>query len=236
MKDSSKKHFTRFLEALKEFDVFRNVETSTLSTMLNEMRSEKWPIKTFRNSRENSACIYFILSGRMKVYQVNTFTDREHIIFILTKGDMFDILHLLDNESHEVYWEALDDMELLTVPVEKMQEWITTHPEINKTLLEYVGQRMRRLETMTLDISLHNTLIRLANLLLSNINNETHNLQLINNLSNIEIAGLIGTTRTVVNRHIQELKKCGAITVHRKCIHVTNIETLLAIAEKKYNF
>lgn len=236
MKDSSKNHFMRFLEALKEFAVFKNVETTTLSMMLNEMRVEKWPSKSFRNGSESSACMHFILSGRLKVYQVNALTDREHIIFILSKGDMFDVLHLLDNEPHEIFWEALDDIELLTVPVEKMQEWITSYPEINKTLLQYIGHRMRRLETMTLDISLHNTLVRLANLLLSNINGETNNLQLINNLSNDEIAGLIGTTRAVVNRHIQELKKSGAITVQRKSIQIKNIETLLSIAEKKCNF
>lgn len=236
MNDLSKNHCMRFLETLKEFDVFKKVETATLSKMLNEMRVEKWPSKSFWNGSGRSTSMHFILSGRLKVYQVNALTDREHTIFILTKGDMFDVLHLLDNEPHDVFWEALDYMELLTVPIEKMIEWIISYPEINKTLLQYLGQRMRRLETMTLDISFHNTLVRLANLLLTNINGETNNLQLINNLSNDEIAGLIGTTRAVVNRHIQELKKCGAITVQRKSIQVNSIETLLSIVEKKHHF
>ena len=93
---------------------------------------------------------------------------------------------------------------------------------------------MRQLEEAATDISLHSTLIRLSHLLLNNINGHSHQLQLINNLPNNEIASLIGTTRAVVNRHIQELKKCGAISVKRSQIDIENVELLLAIAEEKY--
>jgi len=236
MIDSNDNHYTRHLESLKDAEFFENVDTASLADMLIKMVPIKWGAKTFRNSRTTASSIHFIVSGRLKVYQVNPATNREHIIFILSKGDMFDILLLLDDEPHEIFWEALDDMELLKIPLQEMQKWITVHPEINKTLLNYVGKRIRQLENIATDISLHNTLVRLTNLLLANINGKTHKLQLINNLPNDEIAGLIGTTRAVVNRHIQELKKCGAITVQRKAIDVKNIETLLSIAEEKYVF
>lgn len=236
MVNATRSHYLRYLEALKDTEFFKNVTTSALSDMLKEMRPDNWPSKTFRSAGATGLYIHFIVSGRLKVYQVNPSTNREHIIFLLSKGDMFDILLLLDDEPHEIFWEALDDMELLKIPLRKMEEWIVHHPEINKTLLHYVGHRMRQLENIALDISLHNTLVRLTNLLLSNINGKTHKLQLINNLPNDEIAGLIGTTRAVVNRHIQELKKCGAITVQRKSIDVKNIQVLLSIAEEKYIF
>lgn len=236
MIDSDNHHHLRYLEALKDAEFFENLEASSLSEMLRKMVSTIWPAKTFRNGSSSAAFIHFIVAGRLKVYQVNPATNREHIMFILSKGDMFDILLLLDDEPHDIFWEALDDMELLKIPINEMQKWIAIHPEINKTLLNYVGKRMRQLENIATDISLHNTLVRLTNLLLANINGKTHKLQLINNLPNDEIAGLIGTTRAVVNRHIQELKKCGAITVHRKAIDVKNIETLLSIAEEKYLF
>lgn len=236
MIDSNDNHYTRYLESLKDAEFFENVDTASLADMLSKMVPTKWGAKTFRNSSTTASSIHFIVSGRLKVYQVNPATNREHIIFILSKGDMFDILLLLDDEPHEIFWEALDDMELLKIPLQEMQKWITIHPEINKTLLNYVGKRIRQLENIATDISLHNTLVRLTNLLLANINGKTHKLQLINNLPNDEIAGLIGTTRAVVNRHIQELKKCGAITVQRKAIDVKNIETLLSIAEEKYVF
>ena len=236
MIDSSNNLFKDYLEALQESEFFNTMSVASLTEMLRKMRPVKWSSKSFRNGSSTAFYIHFVVSGRLKVYQVNPTTDREHIIFILSRGDLFDLLLLLDDEPHEIFWEALDDMEILKIPLTEMQKWIVDHPEINKTLLHYVGKRIRQLETIATDISLHNTLIRLTNLLLANINEETNKLQLINNLPNDEIAGLIGTTRAVVNRHIQELKKCGAITVQRKAIDVKNIETLLSIAEERYGF
>src|SRR5690554_2895330 len=104
MIDHNCKHYTRYLEALKDADFFNKMDTAALAEMLGKMKSEIWPSKTFRNASDTSKYIHFIVSGRLKVYQVNTVTDREHIIFILSKGDMFDILLLLDNEPHDIFW------------------------------------------------------------------------------------------------------------------------------------
>jgi CRP/FNR family transcriptional regulator len=119
--------------------------------------------------------------------------------------------------------------------MEHMRHWINENPKMHKAILYYLSERMRQLMDVATDVTLHSTLVRLANLLLKNINGETRKLELINNLPNEEIAGLIGTTRAVVSRHIQELKRCGAISVSRKQINVKNLELLLAVAEEKYS-
>ena len=116
--------------------------------------------------------------------------------------------------------------------IEKMRLLIETNPSLNKNILLYLGKRMLFLEKSVTDMSLHNTIVRLSKLLLNNINKQSHKLELINNLSNDEIASLIGTTRAVVNRHLQELKKCGAIDINHKQIDIKNINLLLTIAEK----
>ena len=72
----------------------------------------------------------------------------------------------------------------------------------------------------------------MSNLLLRYSNNQSHQLEVINNLPNNEIANLIGTTRAVVNRNIQELKKAGAISVKRKQIDIENIDILMAMAKE----
>jgi len=105
---------------------------------------------------------------------------------------------------------------------------------LNLSIFKYLAQRMRMLENAVTDVCFHNTLTRLSNLLLSNINKDSKKLEIINNLPNEEIAKLIGTTRTVVNRHIQELKKAGVISVKRKQIDIENLQLLISIAERKY--
>ena len=204
------------------------------SQLLNQMSTELWKVRNFKSSIEVGSTFYFIVSGKLKVFKSNPETGREHTLFVLSNGDVFDVLSLLDSKPHDVYWEALDKMEVLKIPMDQMRLWINKYPVMHKSILYYLGGRMQQLMDVATDVTLHSTLVRLASLLLKNINAETNKLQLINNLPNDEIASLIGTTRSVVSRHIQELKRCGAISVSRKKINVKNLEILLSIAEDKY--
>lgn len=227
-------HYQRYLHALKQSPFLKDSSVESLESLLSLMKEERWSAKSFKSSMEVSTTFHFIISGRIKVFKSNADTGREHTVFVLSHGDVFDVLSLLDTEPHDVYWEALDVLEVLKIPMVQMRLWINEYPIIHKAILYYLGERMRQLMDVATDVTLHSTLVRLAALLLKNINGETRKLELINNLPNDEIAGLIGTTRSVVSRHIQELKRCGAITVSRKKINVKNLEILFSIAEEKY--
>tara|TARA_R110000868_G_scaffold288366_6_gene548662 strand:- start:999 stop:1199 length:201 start_codon:yes stop_codon:yes gene_type:complete len=62
--------------------------------------------KSFKNSSEVSSTFHLIVSGRLKVFKsTNTETVREHTVFVLSAGDVFDVLSLLETKSHDVYWE-----------------------------------------------------------------------------------------------------------------------------------
>lgn len=227
------KHYLRCAEALKDSPLFKNLESKEIHAILDRMARVKWKKGLLKTSAEYNSFLHFIVSGRIKGYQINGFTGREHTVFILAKGDAFDILNLLDTETHTLYWETLDDLELLTIPVDEIRQMDEESPKLNRTILSYLGARMRFLEDASNDICLHNTLSRLSALLLKHFNEQSQKLEVINNLPNHEIANLIGTTRAVVNRNIQELKVAGAISVRRKQIDVENIEILRAIAVEK---
>lgn len=232
--NTDNQHFIRYMESLKASIFFKDVSVDDLRPLLERMTPKLWEAKTFHNNREITATFHVIVSGRLKVFQMHPVTGREHTIFMFSHGDVFDVLYLMDSESHDVYWEAIDDIELLTLNIAEMRQWIFKTPSAQNAVLSYLAHRMLMLEEASTDIALHSTLVRLANLILRNINGTSHKLELINNLPNEEIAGLIGTTRAVVNRHLQELKRCGAISVKRKKIDVKNLQMLISIAEEKY--
>jgi CRP/FNR family transcriptional regulator len=227
-------HFLRYLEALKESSFFGELETPTLKIILANMKAQKWKKGTNINSRDNTLKFYFIVNGRLKAYHLNPVTGREQTIFILNHGDVFDLLVLLDPTPHDIYWEAIDDIELLCANMEEARNWLVCYPSMHKGMWCYFGKSMRHLENMAMDISLHGTLFRLCHLLLSHINSDSHKLEVINDFSNDDIASLIGTTRAVVNRNIQELKQCGAISTGRKHLEVQDLDRLLEIMEEKY--
>jgi len=232
--DHSNANYIRYLNTLQRSPFFKDSSNEAINNLLGLMTAERWNAKSFKSSLEVSSTFHFIVSGRLKVFKSNPDSGREHTVFVLSQSDVFDVLSLLDTKPHDVYWEALDTLEVLKISMEQMRNWINEYPIMHKAILYYLGDRMRQLMDVATDVTLHSTLVRLSALLLKNINGETRKLELINNLPNEEIAGLIGTTRAVVSRHIQELKRCGAISVSRKQINVKNLELLLSIAEEKY--
>ena len=205
--------FIRYRQALQSSPFFEDSSIASIDKLLGLMVAENWNVKSFKSSFEVSAIFHFIVSGRIKVFKSNPDSGREHTVFVLSEGDVFDVLSLLDTKPHNVYWEALDASEILKISMNQMRDWINEYPVVHKAILYYLGNRMRQLMDVATDVTLHSTLVRLSSLLLKNINGETRKLELINNLPNEEIAGLIGTTGAVVRRHIQELKRCGAICV-----------------------
>jgi CRP/FNR family cyclic AMP-dependent transcriptional regulator len=232
--DENDIHYNKYLKALQNSAFFKDSSEESIHQLLRTFKTENWKAKSFKNSVEVSSTFHFIVSGRLKVFKSNPETGREHTVFVLSDGDVFDVLSLLDTKSHDVYWEALDTLEVLKISMNQMRNWILEYPKTHKAIIYYLGERMQQLMDVATDVTLHSTLVRLSSLLLKNINGETRKLELINNLPNEEIAGLIGTTRAVVSRHIQELKNCGAISVSRKKINIENLELLLSIAEEKY--
>lgn len=229
------KKYKKCIEALKKSPVFHEVCDFDVKNIIEEMTFKKWREGTFKACDEISKnAMYFILTGKVKVYQVHQNSMRNHTIFILCKGDVFDILSLLDDEPHVVFWEVLEDLELLILSKTIFKKWLIECPNFHNNVYKYIGRKIRSLEQKNTDFTLDSTLVRLCKILLMNINQRTDKLEVINNLPNSEIASLIGTTRAVVNRHIQELKKSGAVSVSRNNINIENVQRLMDIAQVKY--
>jgi len=171
---------------------------------------------------------YMVINGKIKTYQINFDNNKEQTIFVYRRGDMFDIISLLDNQPHEVVYEVMEDCKVLQIPIEKVRYWIEHNPTFNKKFFPYLAQAMRHTETLATDISLYETKDRLVNLLLDNVNpNKPFKYQLLQNLSNSEIAKLLGTVRHVVERTIKQLKDDNLIEKSRKAIKILNFEKLL---------
>lgn len=223
-----------YLNSLQQNNLFKSISPDKLDNFLDLVDEEIWPKNTCSVSKNKALYKFFILiSGRLKIYQTDPDTAREFTLFLLGKNDVFDILSLLDEVDHQVYYETLDEVVMLTIPVSKMRNWIKLHPEMNKPLLLYMAKQMRSLEEYAANITLIDISTRLAKLILNNVNSESKKLEKINDLSNEELANLIGSTRAVVNRHLQDFKSNGILKVGRKKVEIKNLQLLLDKLEKR---
>lgn len=222
----------KYLQSLKKNFLLRELHEDKIKSLLEYLDEEKWPKHTCSINRNKSLSrFHFIISGRLKIYKIDPVTSREFTLFLLKQNDVFDILCLLDNGEHDVFYEALDEVSILSTPIDKMREWIRTYPEINRNLLPYLGTQIRIVEEYAANITLIDISTRLAKLILNHTNPTSKKLELINDLTNEELANMIGSTRAVVNRHLQEFKNDGILKLGRKRMQLEDLQLLLAKIE-----
>jgi len=194
------------------FQVLEPAVQSEISRSTKRLRFKKG--ETLFSGDELQRYFYIVLSGKIKNYQLNLNNGKEQTIFILREGDMFDTIVLLDGQVHDVMYEALEDSEVMQLPIEEVRELLRTNESFNRVFFPYLAQQMRHVEELATDLSLYSTSERLIKLLLQK-------------LSNSEIAKLIGTVRHVVERHLKALKADGSIETKNKDVRILDATKLL---------
>lgn len=227
--------FDRYHAILSRSPLFHGTDREFLSDKLLQLQPEQHRRNSVVLDAQQAATRFCILvEGRVKLVSRAEDTDREITLFLLGAGDAFDVVSLLDRRPHNLSAEALDNITLLSAPADRIRAWITVHPEFNRTFLPYLGRQMSLLSELATDLTLHDTGVRLARLILRHVdpNSVQHEVRLINNLSHEELARMIGTVRVVANRQIQNLKRQGIIDARRGHLIVKDLEALMVESHK----
>ena len=214
---------------LRQSALFAGLDDAILDEMLSHFRRETWKQGRRVTEPESGQRFHVILSGRLKMGQVNPETGRLVTLFLLQPGDAFDVITLLDGQPDPVILEAQDDLTMLSTPMQEARRWIEEHPAFNRTFLPYLGLQMRSLANLAGDLALHNTETRLARLILRHVHDEDPDrpLRLIHNLSHESLAEMIGSVRVVVNRQLQHWQREGMVVTRRGELIIKELEALL---------
>jgi len=171
---------------------------------------------------------YILMSGKVKVYDINFETNREQTLYLLIRGDMYDIVSLLDSAEHNLATDVLENGKAIRFPTSKVREWMRRYPAMEQLIYRYIAMQMRSIEELALDLSLHDTKTRLLKLLLKNIDTlEKRGVDILSKLSHTEIANLIGTVRHIIDRHIKELKQEDVLEDKKRAISLKNAKKVL---------
>ncbi|TBW29142.1 Crp/Fnr family transcriptional regulator [Gramella sp. KN1008] len=226
--------FEKYGSTLEKCELFSGLTSDNWKDFLIDFHEEKWPKETcVINHQKFLYHFYIVVSGRIKMYNVDEFSEKEHTLFLLKKCDVFDLFCLMDGTPHKVYYECLDNIKVLAIPMDKLRSWLINNPVQYQNFLSYAGKLMRMLENNVSQLIFTDISTRLLKLLLNNINHNSNQLEHINDLPNKEIANLIGSTRAVVNRHLQKLKKNGSIKIARKQVEIKDVSLLLKELENQ---
>jgi len=225
--------YKKALNTLSKSELFANLDKAILEEIIKQSQICKWEINETIDPLEATKYLFIIISGRLKLSQINIKSGRSVTLFLLSKGDIYDVLSLLDGKEHLVNPIPLDDMELLKLPLQKARDFIKEYPKFNEAFLPYLGKRMRELESFGESLTFNDTLTRLANLILRHTDRckdedeKHHNIKLINNLSHEALAELIGSVRTVVSLQLKKLKEENIVLRDKGELVVKDLEKLI---------
>ena len=227
---------TQNAELLAASPLFAGLNRNTLKEMAGALTLESWP-KDFHLQAPDSPTGRFLIlvRGRVKITRSNSQTGRELTLWLLGPGDGFDVVTLLDAEPHSVSAWTLDEVQVLSGPVSLFREWIERFPAFRLAIHRYVARQLRELTDLASDLALHDTMTRLARLLLRHFDTpgrgNAARLDLIRDLPQEELATLIGSVRVVVSRLLAELKREAIVELHNGALRVADLKRLLHRAE-----
>jgi len=215
---------------LEESFLFGCLDQPVLEQILSDARHETWRRGRTQPSSQISDRAYIVISGRVRLSRSNPETGRAVTVFLLGRGDVFDMINLLEGQPMpEVEISAMADVVLLSDSILHVREWIAEHADFNRRFLPYLGRQMAQLSELVSDLALYDTETRLARLILRHLDprdtgGEVH---LLRDFSHATLAEMIGTVRVVVNRQLQHWRREGIINTERGQLMVRRLEGLI---------
>ncbi len=172
---------------------------------------------------------YFIMGGKIKIYDIDFETSKELTLYMLSRGDMFDTVALLDGKPNEYISEVLEDAHVIQVPLNDVKEMILNDPDFRQYFYAYIASQLKSMENLAVSISFYDVYQRVLQLFarFTKTVDGKPELHVVDNLKHDDIASMVGSVRKVVNRSLQKLKQDGIIEISRKNIHIKNFQKLL---------
>ncbi|BDY11769.1 Crp/Fnr family transcriptional regulator [Hydrogenimonas cancrithermarum] len=224
-------------EELEDTDLFAGLKHSELCEIVSECRLKRWEKSEAIDNDEGIEYFNIVVKGSVKLMHTDPHSGRSIVLFLLKRGDVFDILSLLDGEAHVSNPIAVETVDILRAPMATARRWLERYPEFNERFLPYIGKQMRILENFAESVVFDDTATRLAKLILKHADTknrhdeEEYPVKIINNLSHELLAEMIGSVRSVVTTQLQKLKKDEIILQKRGYLAVKKLEEL----KRRYN-
>lgn len=162
--------------------------------------------------------MYVIVSGKAKVF-IGDEEGKELTLGTLAPGDCFGELALIDDAPRSATVEAQEKTTVLKMRDVDFQGHLHAHPQVTMNLLSYMARRVRGVNDHIRDLALLDVYGRVARTLLR-LTRDVDGVLTTDAITQQEIANMVGASREMVSRVMNNLKQDGYITVSEKRVTV----------------
>jgi len=168
---------------------------------------------------DDSDSLYAVLSGKVKVY-LSDDEGKEIIINILSGGDYFGELALMDDEPRSASVMTLEESKLAVLSKTAFEDCLKKNPQVALPIIKGLSARLRNLTENVKSLALMDVYGRVARTLLEMAEPVGDNLVINQRLTQREIASMVGASREMVSRILKDLSVGGYITIQNKTITI----------------
>ncbi len=161
---------------------------------------------------EVGSTMFIILDGRVKISRISD-EGREVILSIMSEGDFFGEMSILDGQARSANVVTLEDSTIMIIHREDFLRMMHDFPQIAINLLKELAHRLRRSDSQIKSLSLQNATGKVASTLLR-IADDSGKIH----LGQVEIpklppqqdlANMAGTSRETISRVLKSLSEKG---------------------------
>jgi CRP-like cAMP-binding protein len=188
-----------------------------LSCQLRQLQIPRGEVVYSQNDSADD--LHVIVTGKIKIC-CHTADGREQLLAIRGPGDILGAVSVLDRGPRTATAMAVTDVCTAVVDNDMLQSWMVERPQIAQQFLRFMAGRLRLANNHLLDIIFDDVPGRVAKELLhlaqrfGTQSGETW--QVTHDLTQTEIAQLVGATRESVNKALCDFVQRGWITTDGK--------------------
>ncbi len=176
-----------------------------------------------------AAEMYILIDGKVKLGR-SADDGRENILSVLAPPDVFGELSILDPGPQPWNATAITEVRAAVVDRKRLDTWLHAYPEMAPRLLTLLARRLRRTSDALADLSFIDAPARVAKQLLWLAQRfgvpENGSMRVTHDLTQEELAQLVGATRETVNKALSDFRNRGWIRVDGKSVLISDSERL----------
>ncbi|HEY1917094.1 MAG TPA: Crp/Fnr family transcriptional regulator [Streptosporangiaceae bacterium] len=218
------------LEVLSRAPLFEGLDENGARAL----RSRMSDVKLERGERlfaegDDGDRLYVVLDGKIKLTRAAS-DGRENLLSVIGPGEMFGELSLFDPRPRTSSASAVTEARLAALAHGKLLDWLTDHPDSALHMLRALAQRLRRANDVMADLVFTDVPGRVAKQLLDLASRfgeeQPDGLHVNHDLTQEELAQLVGASRETVNKALADFVARGWIHLSARSVVLLDQERL----------
>lgn len=226
----------QLIKFLKTVPLFSELEETDLERIANVASVQKYhKDNIILIEEEVGTTMFIIMSGKVKISRISD-DGREVILSILSEGDFFGEMSLLDGQTRSANVTAIEESELLMIRREDFLQMLYDYPQIAVNLLKELAQRIRKSDEQIKSLSLQDATGRVASTILRIAEDSGIFRKGVVEISNLplqqDLANMAGTSRETISRVIKSLCQDGLLKKEGNKIYILDYEKFKTMFSK----